>query len=128
VSSQRFLPVLPILLGALLAGCHGDTPTDPTLPKATPVEVTAAAALTGWRQVSPGQAHTCGLDADSLAWCWGWNELGQLGIGTTSVSEPHPVPVDGGRRWHDIQSGAAHTCAINKGGRAFCWGTTLTVS
>lgn len=29
------------------------------------------------------------------------------------------------RRWRDIQSGAAHTCAINQGGRAFCWGTNF---
>lgn len=128
MNSQRFLLALPILLGALFAGCHGETPTDPTLPSATPAEVTAAAALTGWRQVTPGQAHTCGLDADSLAWCWGWNELGQLGIGTTSVSEPHPVPVDGGRRWRDIQSGAAHTCALNRGGAPSAGAPTLTVS
>jgi alpha-tubulin suppressor-like RCC1 family protein len=116
-----------MLLFGVLA-CHDNDP-GPTGPEAPASEiageVTATAALTGWRQVSPGQAHTCGLDADSLAWCWGWNELGQLGIGTTSVSEPHPVRVNSGGRWRDIQSGAAHTCAINRSGRVFCWGTNF---
>jgi alpha-tubulin suppressor-like RCC1 family protein len=116
-----------ILFGVL--ACH-DNETGPAGPEAAPAAevadaMTATAALTGWRQVSPGSSHTCGLDADSLAWCWGWNEQGQLGTGTTSVSEPHPVRISSGGRWRDIQAGSGHTCAINRAGRAFCWGTNF---
>lgn len=113
--------VVAVIAFALLAACSDPNPTSPFL---TPTSnEPAGAQLTGWRQVSPGQAHTCGLDADSLAWCWGWNEIGQLGTGAVTESEPHPVPVAGERHWRDVQSGAAHTCGITGANRLFCWGT-----
>ena len=89
---MSFRYVLPVLLVAL-AACE-DT-REPTGPEAaSSASVTAAAAFT-WIQVSPGQAHTCGLAADSLAYCWGWGELGQLGTGASTPVEPSPVAVQG---------------------------------
>ena len=43
-------------------------------------------------------AATCGLDAAGRGWCWGANESGQLGNGTT-VNSAEAVQVAGGRRF-----------------------------
>ncbi|HYN82170.1 MAG TPA: hypothetical protein VES88_11750 [Gemmatimonadaceae bacterium] len=45
--------------------------------------------------VIPGARHTCGLARDGRAYCWGANNLGQLGNGGTAQSNT-PVAVAGG--------------------------------
>eukprot|EP00887_Chlorella_sp_A99_P003665 scaffold7.g3665.t1 len=46
-----------------------------------------------WSQVRTGGAgHSCGIQSDGSAWCWGVNRLGQLGDGTTNKSDS-PVQV-----------------------------------
>ena len=41
-----------------------------------------------------GQQHTCGLEAGTgTAWCWGWNDDGQLGDGTSGTDRSVPVAV-----------------------------------
>jgi alpha-tubulin suppressor-like RCC1 family protein len=47
---------------------------------------------TDWAQVGTGFAHTCGLRNGGELYCWGLNNSGQLGLGTSwSV---YPVPVE----------------------------------
>lgn len=38
----------------------------------------------GWSSVSAGARHTCGIRTDATLWCWGDNDRGQLGLGTTT--------------------------------------------
>ena len=45
-------------------------------------------------EVAPGLRHVCARKADSTVWCWGKNDRGQLGDGTT-VDSPFPVKVTG---------------------------------
>ncbi len=55
------------------------------------VPVLVGAALV-FRTVSAGLAHTCGVTTDSVAYCWGVNSSGQLGIrSTTNADEPERV-------------------------------------
>ena len=42
--------------------------------------------------ISTGDAHTCAVHRDGSAWCWGHNQGGQLGVGTTQDSSS-PVQV-----------------------------------
>jgi alpha-tubulin suppressor-like RCC1 family protein len=76
--------------------------------------------------ITAGSGHTCGLTVDSLAYCWGLNNWGQLGTGATSTNNPLPVPVTGGMKFSDLTAGDSHTCALGRDGEAYCWGNNVT--
>jgi hypothetical protein len=75
----------------------------------------AAVATSKWAIFS------CGLLSDGRAFCWGDNQAGQLGDGTTT-SRTLPTPVAGGLRFRQIAPGMDHTCGITNDGLAYCWG------
>ena len=41
-------------------------------------------------QVTVGIFHSCGLTTAGFAFCWGANDVGQLGLGTTGAPQPSP--------------------------------------
>jgi alpha-tubulin suppressor-like RCC1 family protein len=95
--------------------------TCPALPEPcnrTPQRVTAA---TTFVTLAAGDEHTCGLDQDGHAYCWGGNRYGQIGDGTTT-NRSTPVPVVGGLTFQAIAAAAWHTCALDAQGAAWCWG------
>lgn len=72
--------------------------------------------------VTAGESHTCAVDSDRVAWCWGANGSGQLGIGSTGEPVSDPTKVQGDHRWLTISAGAHHSCAITVDSVAYCWG------
>jgi alpha-tubulin suppressor-like RCC1 family protein len=52
----------------------------------SPVPVAPLAPNGSFIQISAGTHHTCAVRSDRSLWCWGNNEFGQLGDGTTSAS------------------------------------------
>lgn len=68
-----------------------------------------------------GQVHACALDNAGAAFCWGANDVGQVGDGTLT-DRTVPVAALGGGSYTQIVAGAAHTCALDASGVAFCWG------
>lgn len=85
-----------------------------------------------WTSLSAGR-HTCGIDQDAQAWCWGRDDEGQLGNGpalTGNQIEPTPVENPGEVEWASIEVasgdtnnfGSQVTCGVTTKGDGFCWG------
>ena len=91
---------------------------------ATPTLVTGSEGLVrvtaGGRYWSDSQ-FACGLDASGAAFCWGGNQLGTLGNGTTTFSAS-PVAVSQPVPFRDIEAGTSSVCAIGVDARVYCWG------
>lgn len=68
-----------------------------------------------------GVNSSCGLTSEGAAYCWGWNQFGQLGDGTTT-DRVTPVPVAGGLTFRSLLAAGAHTCGVTTDGAAYCWG------
>jgi alpha-tubulin suppressor-like RCC1 family protein len=72
--------------------------------------------------IGTGRHHSCGVSAAGSAYCWGWNEYGQIGDGTFT-RQTLPVAVQQGTSTYvELDGGEIHTCARTASGVAWCWG------
>jgi alpha-tubulin suppressor-like RCC1 family protein len=67
-----------------------------------------------YRTIAAGLMHTCALDTEGAAWCWGSTADGQ------AYGTPQSVPGD--NRFDKIFAGGQFTCGLNNNGQAWCWG------
>ena len=74
-----------------------------------------------WIMLAAGGAHTCGIAADSLAYCWGSDSTGQLGD-SAFTDRAAPVAVYGGIHFAWLSAGDHHTCGFSTSGAVYCWG------
>jgi len=72
--------------------------------------------------ISAGNRHTCALLSSGAVKCWGDNEYGQLGDGSTIWYSNVPVDVVGINDAISISAGDDHTCALLSSGAVKCWG------
>jgi alpha-tubulin suppressor-like RCC1 family protein len=90
--------------------------------------VEPAAASAGSGTIAAGASHTCVIAANTGVKCWGKNDEGQLGNGTTTDSAT-PVAVKTGSADLTgvlaIAAGFKHTCALTASG-VKCWGLNKT--
>jgi alpha-tubulin suppressor-like RCC1 family protein len=70
--------------------------------------------------IAAGDAHTC-AKTDRGVYCWGANDAGQLGDGTTNDAHA-PVLVHGVDAAVELGAGARHTCARLANKTIACWG------
>ncbi len=87
----------------------------------SPTEITYPAGIS-WIDVDTGLNHTCAIDSNNNAWCWGDNDYGQLSalklkdyLYPTRVSEAL-VPLK------KITLGNNFSCALDINGYLWCWG------
>jgi large repetitive protein len=72
--------------------------------------------------ISAGAFYTCGVTTDHAAYCWGFNQDGQLGDSTT-VSRATPTLVTGRHSFATVSAGSgSRTCGLTTSGDAYCWG------
>ncbi|WP_338796768.1 IPTL-CTERM sorting domain-containing protein [Acidovorax sp. DW039] len=91
-----------------------------TTRRTTPVTVSGLSS--GVQQVAAGENHSCAVTITGATQCWGSNNAGQLGDGTTS-SHSTPVAVSGlVTGLQTIALGSSHSCALTTGGALQCWG------
>jgi alpha-tubulin suppressor-like RCC1 family protein len=106
----------------------GDTTNPAAITDAVPCSrlPTAVQTAVKFAAIGAGARHTCALGAlDSLVYCWGANDVGQLGTGSTGASRSAPQIIDAppGVRFTKLSVGALHTCAItSQDGAIYCWG------
>jgi hypothetical protein len=123
--------------GAACLDCSASAPAN-----ASPLCTGGACAFTcnpGWMRcgggccragaVAAGGEFSCAILGDGRVRCWGANDRGQLGDGTTTFS---PVPVDvkglpASSPAVAVATGWAHACAVvSPGGQVWCWGDNTT--
>lgn len=68
-----------------------------------------------------GPSHTCAVTKAGRLYCWGKNDAGQLGDGTTNDAAV-PTVVPGLEAVAAVAIGARHTCALLGNRTVTCWG------
>jgi alpha-tubulin suppressor-like RCC1 family protein len=109
---------------------HGElgdsTATGPErCPQYDPCSQTPVPVLGGLTFVatSAGLYHNCAVTTAGAAYCWGSNNAGQLGDGST-VDRTSPVAVVGGLTFAEVDPGVGgHSCGVTAEGAAYCWGS-----
>jgi len=103
------------------SGELGDgTTNDRTSPVAV-VGGLSFAGVTVGGELERATGHTCGVTTGGAAYCWGSNNYGKLGAGTTP-SSASPVAVLGGLRFSGVSAGSEHNCGVTVNNVAYCWG------
>ncbi len=75
------------------------------------------------KMVAPGGTDTCAILDDGSLRCWGYNALGECGVGSTSyVAAPTVVNLGAGRTVKSISLNGYSACAILDDDTTKCWG------
>ncbi len=72
-------------------------------------------------QVSAGHEFSCAVSVAHFVRCWGDNNYGELGDGTTADSSK-PVVVKNISNVVAVTTGYYHACALEASGTLWCWG------
>lgn len=108
------------------SGHRCDAPVDECMRSETPLEVPLPPSARAYR-VACGGGFACayggqGADASGI-WCWGADEVGQLGDGEIGGSRARPARVlDAPESPVEVVLGDNHGCALTVEGAVLCWG------
>jgi alpha-tubulin suppressor-like RCC1 family protein len=89
----------------------------------TPIPVQVIGLGGGVKAMAAGGSHTCAVLVGGDVKCWGSDDFGQLGDGSTTA-QPAPVSVSGlNGTAVGIAAGGGHTCVLLQSGGVRCWGS-----
>ncbi len=119
---KRLMPVAVITLSLLSSLCVPATVF--ARPAAPPAQQTPQPGYT-FAAIHLGGQHACALTTQGGVLCWGSNQYGQLGNGTTVPYSSQPVKVRGlDKGVRAVATMREHfTCALTEQGGVLCWGS-----
>jgi alpha-tubulin suppressor-like RCC1 family protein len=79
-------------------------------------------SVTCGNRISAGESHTCMVTGAGGVLCWGLNEYGQLGNGTTLASTSPVAVTSLASGVVSVAAGYTSTCALTDAGTVWCWG------
>ena len=98
----------------------GYLPTGPTTDSDHPIPVQGLPGPA--TTITTGGYTTCAIVSGGAAYCWGKNEFGELGNGTTSTSTSPAKVKNLPSTATNISTSSGTTCTVTSAGRAYCWG------
>mmetsp|Transcript_26285 Transcript_26285/g.53607 ORF Transcript_26285/g.53607 Transcript_26285/m.53607 type:complete len:421 (-) Transcript_26285:151-1413(-) len=70
----------------------------------------------GWKAISAGYSHTCGITAQSRILCWGQGKNRQSLLPQWMMKHFETL------QWKGISAGTSNSCGVMDNGTAVCWG------
>ncbi|MEO9328754.1 protein kinase domain-containing protein [Gordonia aurantiaca] len=117
VSSGDDAPSTPI------AGPAGPGSSDSASPDTTPPTPTAVPGAGEFASIASTGDTTCAVRSRQL-WCWGGNEKGTVGDGTT-INRSTPVRITGIDDVSSVSMGGLGTACAVASGDLYCWGSRI---
>jgi alpha-tubulin suppressor-like RCC1 family protein len=92
------------------------------------VSITNLTAGSSFVTLDGGYEGACGIASDGKSYCWGNNAVGQLGVGSVSLSFDRPTVqmltnLDAGATITKLSLGNVFGCGLASNGENFCWGS-----
>lgn len=78
--------------------------------------------------------HSCGVDDQNVAWCWGANDWGQLGDSSTTdvtirgIASTVPVRVRTDSLFREVLVTGDGSCGLTLGHNVMCWGASNLIT
>ena len=91
-------------------------------PRAPPLDVVGPMEM---ESIRLGDGHSCARLRTGRVACWGDDALGQVGDGSGFGLRTEPVLLSMPTSVIALASGGEHSCAIDPGGNALCWGNNV---
>ena len=86
---------------------------------------TQVGTATNWSLVAGSNVAFLAVKSDGTLWGWGYNNMGQLGIGNL-MNKSVPVQIGTGTDWATVQNGVgANSYAIKNNGALYAWGSNF---
>jgi alpha-tubulin suppressor-like RCC1 family protein len=121
-----FSPRLPEGLPCTASNeCPGALRCDPVTRTCVGELVDGPVVPCNFRGVAAGRKHTCAIDGDGGAWCWGLNDQGQVAPGSSARSALAPAQIDLPAPAVQIAAGRDFSCARLEDGAVWCWGSNV---
>ena len=73
-------------------------------------------------EIAVGTFHSCAIAETGILYCWGRNDAGQLGDGSTT-DRAAPTAIGGTLRFRHVTAAQSVTCAVTVNNVPYCWGS-----
>jgi alpha-tubulin suppressor-like RCC1 family protein len=122
-SEVVFTPFLPLKKKTRYKLMITEAVMDWSFNPASPMEISFTTEIPV--QMALGDGFSCYLSREGKVRCWGFNIVGQLGIGEERFNQPdalqaREIPFE--EKALEIAAGLSHVCALFTSGRMKCWG------